>query len=325
MLRHVLALTIGFLLDLWLGDPDQWPHIVRFFGNRIAATERFLRPRLPVTARGERLGGTLLVLWLLFLAALLPSIVLWCCYRVHGLVGLIAEGLLCYQLLAMKDLKRESMQVYAALVRHDLPASRKAVSRIVGRDTQRLDETGITKAAVETVAENASDGVIAPMFYILLGGGVLGAVYKAVNTMDSMIGYKNDRYLHWGRTAAKLDDIVNWIPARLTGLLLVAAAFCCGLDGRNSWHIFCRDRRNHASPNAAHGEAACAGALHVQLAGDAWYFGKRYQKPFIGDDDRPVVATDIMHANTLLYYSGVLMLFGSWVAAVLEILLIKLF
>lgn len=186
---------------------------------------------------------------------------------------------------------------------------------IVGRDTQSLDETGVTKAAVETVAENASDGVIAPMLYILLGGGVLGAVYKAINTMDSMLGYKNERYLYWGRAAAKLDDVVNYLPARLTGLLLVVAASLQGLDGKNSWRIFCRDRYNHASPNAAHGEAACAGALHVQLAGDAWYFGQLYKKPLIGDADRPIEPEDIQRANQLLYGAGWLMLAACWLAA----------
>lgn len=314
MYEHVIALTIGFLLDLWLGDPWNWPHIVKFFGRRIAGGERMLRRLLPASKQGELLGGALLVLWVLLLAAALPAAVLWCGYRVHWLLGLLLESLLCYQLLAMKGLRQESMKVYERLKAQDLPGARVAVSMIVGRDTERLDETGVTKAAVETVAENASDGVIAPMFYILLGGGVLGAVYKAINTMDSMVGYKNERYLYWGRAAAKLDDVANYLPARLTGLLLVAAAFWCRLDGPNSWRIFCRDRYNHASPNSAHGEAACAGALHVQLAGDAWYFGQLYHKPVIGDGDRPVEPEDIRRANRLLYGSGWLMLAASWLA-----------
>ncbi len=315
MRYHVIALTIGFLLDLKLGDPWHWPHIVKFFGNRISGGERLLRKLMPDSKQGQLWGGTLLVLWILLLAAALPAAVLWCCYHAHGLLGLLAESLLCYQLLAMKGLKQESMKVYDQLKQQNLPGARQAVSMIVGRDTQRLDETGVTKAAVETVAENASDGVIAPMFYILLGGGVLGAVYKAVNTMDSMLGYKNERYLYWGRTAAKLDDVVNYLPARLTGLLLVAAAGLQGLDGKNSWRIFCRDRCNHASPNSAHGEAACAGALHVQLAGDAWYFGQLYKKPLIGDADRPIEPEDIRRANRLLYGAGWLMLALCWLAA----------
>lgn len=315
MRYHVIALTIGFLLDLKLGDPWHWPHIVKFFGNRIAGGERVLRKLMPNSRQGEVWGGTLLVLWILLLAAALPGAVLWCCYHVHWLLGLLTESLLCYQLLAMKGLKQESMKVYDQLKQQNLPGARQAVSMIVGRDTQHLDETGVTKAAVETVAENASDGVIAPMFYILLGGGVLGAMYKAINTMDSMLGYKNERYLYWGRTAAKLDDVVNYLPARLTGLLLVAAAGLQGLDGKNSWRIFCRDRYNHASPNSAHGEAACAGALHVQLAGDAWYFGQLYKKPLIGDADRPIESEDIRRANRLLYGAGWLMLALCWLAA----------
>lgn len=315
MRYHVIALTIGFLLDLKLGDPWHWPHIVKFFGNRIAGGERVLRKLLPHSRQGELWGGALLVLWILLLAAVLPGAALWCCYHVHWLIGLLAESLLCYQLLAMKGLKQESMKVYQQLKQHNLSGARQAVSMIVGRDTQSLDETGVTKAAVETVAENASDGVIAPMLYILLGGGVLGAVYKAINTMDSMLGYKNERYLYWGRAAAKLDDVVNYLPARLTGLLLVAAASLQGLDGKNSWRIFCRDRYNHASPNAAHGEAACAGALHVQLAGDAWYFGQLYKKPLIGDADRPIEPEDIQRANQLLYGAGWLMLAACWLAA----------
>lgn len=315
MRYHVIALTIGFLLDLKLGDPWHWPHIVKFFGNRIAGGERVLRKLMPNSRQGEVWGGTLLVLWILLLAAALPGAVLWCCYHVHWLLGLLAESLLCYQLLAMKGLKQESMKVYDQLKQQNLPGARQAVSMIVGRDTQHLDGTGVTKAAVETVAENASDGVIAPMFYILLGGGVLGAMYKAINTMDSMLGYKNERYLYWGRTAAKLDDVVNYLPARLTGLLLVAAAGLQGLDGKNSWRIFCRDRYNHASPNSAHGEAACAGALHVQLAGDAWYFGQLYKKPLIGDADRPIEPEDIRRANRLLYGAGWLMLALCWLIA----------
>lgn len=315
MQTHILVLTIGFLLDLCLGDPWHWPHIVKFFGNRITGAENFLRRKMPATPQGQRLGGTLVVLWILCLAFCLPGFILWCCYQLHWLLGLVAESVLCYQLLAMKGLKQESMKVYRQLQQKNLIGARQAVSMIVGRDTQRLDETGVTKAAVETVAENASDGVIAPMFYILLGGGMLGAVYKAINTMDSMLGYKNERYLYWGRTAAKLDDIVNYLPARLTGFLLVAAAFILRLDYKNSWRIFCRDRYQHASPNSAHGEAACAGALHVQLAGDAWYFGQLYHKPTIGDADRPISPDDIVHANHLLYGCGFFMLSLCWIVA----------
>ena len=226
---------------------------------------------------------------------------LWILYRIHPLLGFAAELLLASLTLAAKSLKTESMKVYAELQKGDLEGARHAVSMIVGRDTQVLDQTGVTKAAVETVAENTSDGVIAPMLYMAIGGAPLAMCYKAVNTLDSMVGYKNERYIDFGRASAKLDDLVNWIPARISGLLMVLSALLNGLDGRGAWRIFLRDRHNHASPNSAQTEAACAGALQVQLAGNAYYFGKLYEKPTIGDPIRPVEAQDIVRANRLLY------------------------
>ena len=173
---------------------------------------------------------------------------------------------------------------------------------IVGRDTQNLTKEGVAKAAIETVAENTSDGVIAPMLYTALGGPVLGFLYKAVNTMDSMVGYKNDRYLHFGRAAAKLDDVVNFLPARISALLMIGAAFLSGksYNGRQAWCIWHRDSRKHASPNSAQTESVCAGALGIQLAGDASYFGKVVKKPYIGDPKRQVEYEDIRRANRLM-------------------------
>lgn len=185
------------------------------------------------------------------------------------------------------------MKVCSALKEGDIEKARKAVSMIVGRDTAVLDRDGIARAAVETVAENTSDGVIAPFFFMAVFGPAGGFFYKAVNTMDSMVGYKNETYLLFGRAAAKLDDAVNWLPARLSGMLLTAAAGFFREWMENAWRIFKRDRFNHASPNSAQGEAACAGALHLRLAGDAWYFGTLYKKPYIGDDDRPIRPDDI--------------------------------
>ena len=205
-------------------------------------------------------------------------------------------------------MRDESMKVHCALHQHDIEGARKAVSMIVGRDTQRLDAAGIAKAAVETVAENASDGVIAPMIFIAIGGVPLGFFYKAVNTMDSMVGYKNEKYLYFGRAAAKLDDVMNYVPSRISGLLMVASAALTGGDAKRAWHIFCRDRYNHASPNSAQTEAACAGALGLQLAGDAWYFGERYHKPTIGDAVREIEDADIIRANCLMYGAAVLCL-----------------
>ena len=208
------------------------------------------------------------------------------------------------QALAAKGLVQESTNVYAELKKDDLPAARKAVSRIVGRDTEALTAEGVTRAAVETVAENASDGVIAPLLYMLLGGAPLALTYKAINTMDSMLGYKNEKYLYFGRAAAKLDDVANYIPSRLAALLWIMAAAFTRNDAKGAWRIWRRDRRNHASPNSAQTESACAGALGVQLAGPAYYFGEYYPKPTIGDPLRPIEPEDILRADRMMYVAS---------------------
>ena len=226
----------------------------------------------------------------------------------HPLLGLTVQMFWCGQALAAKGLVQESMNVYRELTKPDLPAARIAVSRIVGRDTQALTAEGVTKAAVETVAENASDGVIAPLLYMLLGGAPLALTYKAINTMDSMVGYKNTQYLYFGRAAAKLDDVANYLPSRIAALLWVAAAALTGNDARNAWRIWRRDRHNHASPNSAQTESACAGALNVQLAGPAYYFGEYYPKPTIGDAVRPIEPEDIRRADRMMYAESLLAL-----------------
>ena len=215
---------------------------------------------------------------------------------------------MCWQCVAARDLKKESFAVYDELKKGDLAGARKAVSMIVGRDVERLDETGVTKAAVETIAENTSDGVIAPLFYMMLLGGAGGCLYKAVNTMDSMVGYTNEKYINFGRTAAKTDDVFNYIPARLAAVLMIAAAYLGKFDGPNAVRIFKRDRYKHASPNSAQTESVCAGALDIQLAGDAWYFGELHKKEFIGDPIRPVEYEDIKRAAKLLDGTAYLMI-----------------
>ena len=233
-----------------------------------------------------------------------PGGILYLAYHISFYLGLAVESFMCYQILATKSLKVESDRVYQEIQTGDIARARKAVSMIVGRDTQNLTIEGVTKAAVETVAENTSDGVIAPLFYMVIGGALLGFGYKAVNTMDSMVGYKNEKYINFGRYAAKLDDIVNYIPARISAWLMIAAAYLDRFDGKNAKKIFLRDRYNHASPNSAQTEAVMAGALNVQLAGNAYYFGKLYEKPTIGDANREIEYEDIKHANTLLYISA---------------------
>jgi len=295
------ALMIGFALDLLCGDPHGFPHIVVFAGKLIAWGERILRPRFPPTKRGERTAGALLTAIVAIFCTALPALLLRALYACSVWGGLMTESFFCYQLLAVRSLYDESRKVAAALENGDLGSARRWLSMIVGRDTERLDENGIIKAAVETVAENTADGVAAPLFWIGLFGVPGGCFCKAVNTMDSMIGYKNERYRWFGAAAARLDDLVNFIPARLAGLLMVAAAGVCGCDAANAWRIFRRDRLKHASPNSAHTEAACAGALRVQLAGPASYGGQVEPKPFLGDPLRPVEVGDIARAHKLLF------------------------
>lgn len=302
----LLALGIGFVLDLIIGDPHGWWHPVIGIGHWISTCEKMIRKLFPDTKKGLLAGGVLLVILVTGVSTAIPFAVLYAAQMISPWLRLALESIMCYQLLATKSLKTESMKVHAELVKHDLKAARYAVSMIVGRDTENLTEEGVAKAAVETVAENTSDGIIAPMVYMALFGAVGGFFYKSVNTMDSMVGYKNDKYLYLGRCAAKFDDVLNYIPARLSAWLMIAATAFIGMDTKNAKKIYLRDRYNHASPNSAHTEAVMAGALDIQLAGDAWYFGKLHKKKFIGDAIRPVAADDIRLSNKLLYATSVL-------------------
>ena len=303
-LLPALPLILGFLLDCAVGDPYNIPHPVKLIGRLISGLEKLVRKHM----RDLRTGGILLGLTVIVLSTVLPLVILVICYHISIILGIAAETIMCCYMLAAKCLCSESMKVCKAAESGDTEAARKAVSMIVGRDTAVLDKDGIVRAAVETVAENASDGVTAPLFYMGLGGAVGAFLYKSVNTMDSMIGYRDEKYADIGRFAAKLDDVLNFIPSRMTALLMAASAPLAGLDGRNAFRIWKRDRKKHASPNSAQTESVCAGALHVRLAGDAWYFGKLHKKPYIGDDDRPVKPEDIRLANRLMYLSSVLML-----------------
>ena len=262
----VWAVLGGFVLDALFGDPAWLPHPVVYMGKAISKLEKFLRPRLPKTPQGELLGGAIVAFCLPVGTFLLTGLVCWGAARLHPLLGLAVQMFWCGQALAARGLVQESTNVYKELKKPDLPGARKAVSRIVGRDTAELTAEGVTKAAVETVAENASDGVIAPLLYMLIGGAPLALTYKAINTMDSMLGYKNEKYLYFGRVPAKLDDVANYFPSRLAALLWVAAAAFTHNDAKGAWKIWRRDRRRHASPNSAQTESACAGALGVQLA-----------------------------------------------------------
>ena len=317
VVRNIAALGIGCALDALLGDPHDAPHPVRLIGKQIDFEEGLIRsyvyPAIDEGAFGtmdrnlvERLMGAALTFDVVLAAPLAAWGVVRICERIHPLVGLAAEGVICYYMIAARSLRDESMKVHAALAAGDLEGARKAVSMIVGRDTACLDEAGVARAAVETVAENTSDGVVAPLLYGAFYGAPGMAAYKAVNTLDSMIGYKNEKYANLGFVAAKLDDAVNYIPARISGALMCVAAGLVGLDADEAWRIFLRDRLNHSSPNSAHTEAACAGALGVQLGGGNYYFGEYVEKPTIGDDARPVEADDIVKANKLMFATAAL-------------------
>lgn len=308
MFYSISVMVLAFLLDMALGDPHCMPHPVRWIGRLIAGLEPPIRRLLPKSRGGERAGGILLTLLTIAVTLAGVQVVLWGAGRCGQLVRFLAETALCYWLIAARSLRDESMRVHSALQKGDLAGARTAVSMIVGRDTARLTPIQIVKAAVETVAENTSDGVVAPLLFIAIGGAPLGFCYKAINTLDSMIGYRNERYWQFGWLAARLDDLANYIPARLSAGLMIVCAFLCGMDGRGAFRIWRRDRRNHASPNSAQTEAACAGALGIQLAGDACYGGVLCAKPTIGDDLRPAATDDIVRANRLMYLSSVMAL-----------------
>lgn len=314
MCYHIFAFIAGFVLDLLIGDPHFIPHPVRLIGSLISFCDKRLNCDAGYNISEKKLNlikykrGMLLAFTVIFATFAMSVIIIVAAYSINLYAGVIVEAVMTWQILATKCLRVESMRVYDALRTDGADAGRRAVSMIVGRDTSVLDAAGVTRAAVETIAENTSDGVIAPMLYTAIGGPVLGFVYKAVNTMDSMLGYKNDKYMYFGRFAARLDDVVNFIPARISAYLMIAAAFIGGrqFDGKNAYRIFKRDRFNHASPNSAQTESVCAGALRVQLAGDAVYFGKLVKKKYIGDGLREIEYEDIKRANRLMYITAFL-------------------
>lgn len=328
MLERAGVITVAFLLDMLLGDPQFMWHPVRAIGKLIEYTEKLLYRLLRIkTGREEDrtkkiISGVVLVLVVTLVSVAVPGVILFAAGRVNRYFKLGVEAVMCYQLLAMKSLKDESMKVYKALRYNGMDDARQAVSMIVGRDTESLDENGVTKAAVETVAENTSDGVVAPLMFMLVFGALGGYFYKAVNTMDSMVGYRNDKYVYFGRAAARMDDVLNFIPSRVAAVcMILAAGFLPGMNMGNAIRIFRRDRYKHKSPNSAQTEAVCAGALGVLLAGNAYYFGTLYEKPTIGDATREIEIEDIKRANRLLYLTSIIALvFGIAIILVLSML-----
>ncbi|MRR58432.1 MAG: cobalamin biosynthesis protein CobD [Deltaproteobacteria bacterium] len=299
--------VIAVLLDLLLGDPRWLPHPVVGIGMLISALEKVLRRGF----RNERLGGFLLLICVVGTTGLLAYLLLKGAYAASSYLGVALAAVLAWTCLAARSLHRESNLVADRLVAGDLEGARQYLSRIVGRDTEDLDEAQIWRALVETVAENTSDGIIAPLFYLMIGGPVSGLVYKAVNTLDSMVGYKNERYREFGWASARFDDLANWIPARLTGLLMVLAAPVVVLSAGKAFKMMIRDGGNHSSPNSGIPEAATAGALGVRLGGTNRYFGQPVEKPTIGDPLRELSRESYRGAIRLMYGSMSLML-AAW-------------
>ena len=343
------AMLCGFGLDLLIGDPGRFPHPVRGMGKLIVWGEGWLRrgraegqaasqdesqagsrlglmaeiggkteaeAGVQVSAKRERLRGAALVAITIGATLACCVAVLWVCFRIHPALAFAAGSVMCWQCVSVRDLSGHARNVYGFLAGGDLPGARRAVAMIVGRDTEALDGEGVCKAAMESIVENTADGVVAPLFYAAIGGPCFGMVYKAVNTLDSMIGYKNERYLQFGRAAARLDDAFGYVPARVAALCMIAASALLGQDGRGALRIWRRDRRNHASPNSAQCEAVLAGALGVALAGDASYFGKTVHKPVIGDAGRPVAPEDIRTASRILYATSFVFLPIAFLASI---------
>lgn len=302
------AIALGFVLDFIIGDPYCLSrfHPICAIGNFIGWIDGHIRREND--DRGNLRRGIITVILVAFISSATPAVILILSWMIHPILNFALSSIMCAQILAARHLARESAKVQRALEKGDTEGARYAVSMIVGRDTKVLDENGICRAAVETVAENASDGVIAPLFWMMLFGAVGGFFYKSINTMDSMLGYKNEKYLYFGRAAAKTDDFVNFIPARLSALLMGIACPFCGLNGKNAWRIFRRDRLKHDSPNSAQTESACAGALGVRLAGDAVYGGIVHKKEYIGDPEREIEPADIARTNRLMYVASLFML-----------------
>lgn len=312
-MEHTIVIILAaVILDWLIGDPRRIPHPVVWIGRLITALEKIIR----LVVSNETFGGVLLLVLTVAASAGAAFASLKGAYAIHTYVGHAVSIILSWTCLAARSLQRESGVVAQALAAGDIPVARTNLSYIVGRDTAHLDEPEIWRGTVETVAENTSDGVIAPLFYLILGGAALAMAYKAVNTLDSMVGYKNERYLSFGWASARFDDLLNWLPARLTGFLMVLTAPLFGLSGSNAWRIMHRDGQNHSSPNSGIPEAAAAGALGVRLGGTNLYFGKPVEKPTIGDPLRPLDAV-AWHGAIRLMYGAEILLVILWLVMVM--------
>ncbi len=303
----MIPLTLGYLIDLILGDSHDIPHPIKFIGKLIHLLESRFLTNTNESNKNKLLG---ILLWFLTvsLSYLTPYLIILSISKMNIYISVAVETLMCYFILATKSLKDETMKVYKPLAKKDIETARKYLSLIVGRDTNQLKEEGIIRAAIETVAENINDGIVAPMIFIALGGAPLGFAYKAVNTLDSMVGYKNKKYMDFGWFSAKADDVANYIPARLSALLMILSSFLTKYDYKSSFKIYLRDKNNHSSPNSAHTEAVVAGALNIALGGPNYYGGVLVKKPYIGDNIKNPEVSDILKIFKIMFITSFLSL-----------------
>ena len=304
ILDYAISVGLGYILDLIFGDPRRWPHPITLIGITISKFEKIIRKIFPRTRVGELMGGFVLCVSVVSLSFIIPFFILYQLGEINYYLKMVVQTFFCYQILASRSLCDESMKVYYPLIKKDIKEARKYLSWIVGRDTTELTEVQITKATVETVAENTCDGVVAPLIFMIIGGAPLGFLYKAVNTLDSMVGYKNEKYFNFGKVSARVDDILNYIPAIFSAYSMLISAFFLKFDYKNGYKIYCRDKNNHSSPNSGKTESVCAGILGVQLGGDSTYFGQVVKKKTIGDKKREILPDDIIIINKIMYMAG---------------------
>lgn len=301
-----MSLITGYILDLIVGDPQGAPHPIRLIGKLIKSLEKLLTSN--IKRENETKAGALLWLTVVFSCYMIPFLILHIAGKVSPILYIAAESVMCYYILAVKSLKDESMKVYHSLKNNSIEEARHNLSFIVGRDVEGLNSSQIIRAAVETVAENTADGVIAPMLYMMIGGAPLGFFYKGINTLDSMVGYKNEKYINIGRFSAIADDVFNFVPSRIAALLMITASAILKMDCKNAYEIFKRDRYKHKSPNSAQTESVCAGALNIMLGGNSYYGKTLVEKPTIGDNNRDTEIEDIRRANKLMYATSLICL-----------------
>ncbi|TKC14849.1 adenosylcobinamide-phosphate synthase CbiB [Robertmurraya kyonggiensis] len=312
MIYHLFAITIAVIIDSIIGDPPRWPHPVKWIGSTISYFEKRLN-----TNHFRRVKGVGMVLVIVVMAFAVTTAIVWLSYEIHVIVGILIESIIIATTIARKSLEEAALEVYAPLENEDLPQARLKLSYIVGRDTERLDESEIVRGTVETVAENTSDGVTAPLFWALIGGAPLAMVYRAINTCDSMVGYKNDRYKSFGWASARLDDIANWFPSRITGMLMLLTHKPPFVKRKKAWKIFFRDSKKHPSPNSGWLEAAVAVLLGVQLGGVNYYKGIVSNRAKMGEPITNLEKHHILMTNQILTNTTLLFILLLWIGGML--------